>query len=295
MVAKADFKQLVEMAMQNTNYQQMRPVIEKELLHFDILFCLERAGILSSLTFQGGTALRLCHGASRFSEDLDFAGGSNFSLAEAQVIKQCVEDYIGRRYALDVSVKPPKKDKINAQKRDEVIVNRWQIRITTAEARPDLPKQMIRLEVANVEAYTREPKSLVRHYDCLPDGYDDFVLLVESLDEILADKLVAFVNCERYIRYRDIWDIRWLLRKGATFSVDLLSKKIHDYGALDYEASLRRKQVAVENIIRSHNFQSEMRRFLPKADFERTLSNSHYLTMLIHEIKLVLSNVEQAL
>ena len=54
----------------------MRPVIEKEILHYDILFCLDQAGLLKDLVFQGGTCLRLCYGANRFSEDLDFAGGN---------------------------------------------------------------------------------------------------------------------------------------------------------------------------------------------------------------------------
>lgn len=43
----------------------MRPVIEKELLHYDILFTLDKAGLLSALTFQGGTSLRLCYGLPR--------------------------------------------------------------------------------------------------------------------------------------------------------------------------------------------------------------------------------------
>ncbi|HET6629122.1 MAG TPA: nucleotidyl transferase AbiEii/AbiGii toxin family protein, partial [Woeseiaceae bacterium] len=46
-----------------------RPVVEKELLHYDILFALDTEGLLDPLTFQGGTSLRLCYGAQRFSED----------------------------------------------------------------------------------------------------------------------------------------------------------------------------------------------------------------------------------
>lgn len=63
---------LVERALQEGGRAHMRPVIEKELLHHDILFALDQAGLLEHLTFQGGTALRLCYGAQRFSEDLDF-------------------------------------------------------------------------------------------------------------------------------------------------------------------------------------------------------------------------------
>jgi len=69
---KADFNTMVDLAMTAPGRGHMRPVIEKELLHYDILFCLDKEGLLDQLTFQGGTSLRLCHGSPRFSEDLDF-------------------------------------------------------------------------------------------------------------------------------------------------------------------------------------------------------------------------------
>jgi len=53
-----DFNVLVELAMREKGYSHMRPVIEKELLHYDLLFVLDRQGLLDKLTFQGGTSLR---------------------------------------------------------------------------------------------------------------------------------------------------------------------------------------------------------------------------------------------
>jgi len=67
-----NFNQLVDRAMRIAGRAHMRPAIAKELLHYDILFCLDKEGLLDTLTFQEGTSLRLCYGASRFSEDLDF-------------------------------------------------------------------------------------------------------------------------------------------------------------------------------------------------------------------------------
>ncbi|WP_280176558.1 hypothetical protein [Paraeggerthella hongkongensis] len=43
----------------------MTPVIEKELLHYEILRAMEQGGLLASLTFQGGTRPRLCYVAPR--------------------------------------------------------------------------------------------------------------------------------------------------------------------------------------------------------------------------------------
>lgn len=56
--------------------------IEKELLHIDLLNSFIPQMQNTSLVFQGGTALRLCYGAPRYSEDLDFSVGSDFYQAE---------------------------------------------------------------------------------------------------------------------------------------------------------------------------------------------------------------------
>ena len=58
---------------------ELRPYADsviKELMHHHILRALNDVGLFWHLTFIGGTCLRLCHGCARFSEDLDFRGGS---------------------------------------------------------------------------------------------------------------------------------------------------------------------------------------------------------------------------
>jgi hypothetical protein len=68
---KMDFQSSVAKAMTTPGFSHMRPVVEKELLHYDLLFILDKENLLDNLTFQGGTSLRLCYGAPRLSEDLD--------------------------------------------------------------------------------------------------------------------------------------------------------------------------------------------------------------------------------
>ena len=195
----AVFHTLVERAMSINGRTNMRPVIEKELFHYDILFALDQENLLDQLTFQGGTALRLCYGGLRFSEDLDFTGGKNFANRQLVPIKNCLEKYLGDRYGLTVSVKEPKEFLENDI--DGVRVDKWQLSVTTSPERKDLPKQKIKIEVINVPSYSKEPRALLNNYDFLPDGYSDIIVMTESLDEIMADKLIAFVNCTRTIRY----------------------------------------------------------------------------------------------
>lgn len=72
------FDQLVDAAVQNQQeLATLRPVVEKELLHHDVLRELSGARLLAGLTFMGGTCLRACSDASRLSEDLDTSKPSN--------------------------------------------------------------------------------------------------------------------------------------------------------------------------------------------------------------------------
>ena len=74
------FDTIVNEALENQpDLSPLRIVVEKELLQHDILRILSENGLLTDLTFIGGTCLRTCYGSIRLSEDLDFTGGNNFS------------------------------------------------------------------------------------------------------------------------------------------------------------------------------------------------------------------------
>src|SRR5260221_11209879 len=47
----------------------------KEAIHLHLLSALSEAGVLQHVIFQGGTALRLCYGGERHSEDRHFVSG----------------------------------------------------------------------------------------------------------------------------------------------------------------------------------------------------------------------------
>ena len=80
MTKEGSIRKLVEIALEHhPELAGMEVIVEKELLHYELLHVLNRGGWLDGLTFQGGTALRLCYGGSRLSEDLDFSGGPEFS------------------------------------------------------------------------------------------------------------------------------------------------------------------------------------------------------------------------
>ena len=278
-MARAEFNALVEQAMAAGEYAHMRPVIEKELLHYDILHCLDRHRLLDPLVFQGGTCLRLIHGAPRFSEDLDFVGGTDFTPDDLQNLKACIEQDIGRRYGLEVIVKPPHALKEEPDNRD-VRVEKWQISVITARRRPDIPRQRIKLEVAAIPAWTREVQALRRNYDFLPDGFEDILVPTESLEEIMADKLVSLINCRRFVRYRDIWDLRWLAQQGAVPNRMLLQHKIEDYDVKQWPEWAEDMRRQLPEIICGKAFRGTLDRFIPVDVQARTLEREGFLEHL---------------
>ncbi len=290
-IDQENFAQLVNRAMTNGNVTHMRAVVEKELLHYDILFALEKGGCLDSLVFQGGTSLRLCHGANRFSEDLDFAGGKEFSSSILEKMKDCIEHYVGTRYGLEVTVKEPTQLREDP-KYSELKIDKWQIAVVTAPGHKDLPKQKIKVEVANIPAYTKEPLPLQLNYDFLPDGYSDTLILTETLDEIMADKLVSLPATQKYVRNRDIWDLTWLKQQGAMVQAELVQQKIADYKIEQFSQMLDQRIASIPDIIEGDGFSNEMKRFTPTDVFDRTLGQDkfkQYIKMtvvnLLQEVK----------
>lgn len=293
-IDQQNFSQLVNQAMQSSTVSHMRAVIEKELLHFDILFALDKNGWLDKLVFQGGTSLRLCYGGNRFSEDLDFAGGKEFNSTDLADIKACIEKYIGKRYGLEVTVKEP-KSLLEDPKYAELSIDKWQVAVVTSPERKELPKQKIKLEVANVPAYTKVPLPLQVNYDFLPDGYSDTLILTETLDEVMADKIISLPATTKYIRHRDIWDLAWLQQQGAQLNIDLVRNKISYYKLDEYGAMLERLMARLPALVSSNEFTDEMKRFLPTDVFERTLAQEKFKVYLGNTLLKLFRSVQSQL
>ena len=272
-----EFEQLVNRAMIHSNLAHMRDAVEKELLIYDILFCLDQSDLLNSIVFQGGTLLRLGHGGNRLSEDLDFVAGVNFSTSDLKDIKPCIEKFIARKYGLTANVNEPSETAVRDATHQKLKVNRWRISIATNPDRKDLPHQRLKLEIANVPAYTREVVALKKHYDFLPDGYSDTLIVAETLNEVMADKLISLPATAQYVRFRDIWDLCWLVRHGAIVDCELIAAKVSDYQVNDYGSLLNKTIEQLANHINGKPFIEEMRSLLPTDEFNRTLRRPKFI------------------
>ena len=267
----------------------MLPVIQKELLHYEILTAMEKHGFLDELVFQGGTSLRLCYGSKRLSEDLGFAGGLGFSLDSMTTLRSVIEAAISKRYNVQVIVKEPKLKVIEGANPNEasVKVERWQIQVVTMERRPDIPHQRIKLEVALVPSYTKNFRNLIRNYPELPASYENIVLPVETLDELLADKLLSLATAKA-IRYRDIWDLRWIsIFPLADFSnvSKLVAEKTSDYHITDFRERVNSLCAGLPTVVESQGFLFNMGRFIEPETFNETIMKPVFRTHLAEKVR----------
>ena len=175
-----------------------------------------------------------------------------------------------------MAVKEP-RDLHEDSRRAGLKVHKWQISVETAPARPDVARQRIKIEVANVPACTRESLPLRSNYDFLPSGYDRFLILAESRAEIMADKLIALPVALRRLRHRDIWDLAWLDRKNTVVNPEFVERKLADYQVSDYRRKSEAMAARLADIVHSQEFGFQMQRFFPADVYEQTLAKKEWL------------------
>ncbi|MDR2409537.1 MAG: nucleotidyl transferase AbiEii/AbiGii toxin family protein [Bacteroidales bacterium] len=262
------FEQTVEAVLANQQeYVVLRPALEKEILHQDILRALSKAGLLSKLTFIGGTCLRACYGSERLSEDLDFTGGFDFQKSDLENIGDILQMAIWQKYNLSVRVLEPVKEIGNTRT--------WKIKIITAPQRTDLPPQQINIDVCLLPSYERRPVMLKNYYG-LEAGTSGLIILAESLPEILADKIIAIALRSNRVKNRDLWDIHWLKSRNITLSEALLKQKLIDR-QIEFTDFYQRYTERLEQLrMQQKDFLAEMRRFLTPAAFNAELADKYW-------------------
>ncbi len=269
------FDELVNEAIRGrAELSSLRPVVEKELLHHDILRELSGAGLLTGLTFIGGTCLRACYGSPRLSEDLDFTGGSNFQRSDLAELGSILTDRLRTRYDLPVRVSEPVKTGGN--------VSTWKLVIETRPGQKHLPAQRIHLDICAIPSHDPHPMMLRTLYG-IDLGTSGLILQAQSREEILADKIVAVAFRENRLKNRDLWDIAWLARQGIELPAHLIPLKIGDHKreAAEFITLLEERLTALgtQPEIRAA-FMKEMRRFLPAAIVRDTLERDSYWAYL---------------
>jgi predicted nucleotidyltransferase component of viral defense system len=247
---------------------EMEQNLIKEAIHLHLLSALSDAGLLRHVVFQGGTALRLCYGGERYSEDLDFVCGKAGSYVNKIEFDRLIGDALEttkttfhRDFDIDpdrIALKQPAHPK--GIKNDSVSVVAWQI-IVPIGPTPRSPKSRVKIEFANVPSYESGP-NVAKATPGLVQ-IQDVILAAESANEILADKAVA-LTAREVLKYRDVWDVWYLVDKlKAQADRDIVTRKFADYGTSNVEAKAKRRREDLAKHSTAKSFLDEMKRFLP--------------------------------
>ncbi len=265
------FDTLVSEALKNQQaLSPLRIVVEKELLHHDILRILSDEGMLGQLTLMGGTCLRICYGSARLSEDLDFTGGSTFDRHSLVHMGKALIGCLKAKYGLVVEISDPV--------RDSGKVDTWKLKIQTRPAQRNVPIQRINIDICSIRSHRIVPMMLLNPYG-VDMGTSGLILQVESREEIFADKIIAFALRPNRIKNRDLWDLAWLRQRAVLFDVDLIPDKLvdHQCAVSDFldQLSSRTHSLKSDPSV-SSMFGQELARFLPKELAEKTVMQNTY-------------------
>lgn len=185
---------------------------------------MSKAGVLKQLTFIGGTCLRACYGSNRLSEDLDFTGGHDFTKENINTLATVLTKQLKTKYDLVVKVSEPVKESGN--------VDTWKLKVDTRPQQAHLPLQRIHINICAIPSYDRKPMLLRNHYG-VNMGTSGLIIIAESKEEILADRMVAFALRPNRIKNRDLWDIGRLKQQNIILPANLVWQKVADHKRSD--------------------------------------------------------------
>ena len=200
--------------------------ILREYLQHKILQIIFDSKYASHLVFLGGTCLRIVHGNTRFSEDLDF---DNLQLKEdlfeniALLIRKQLE-----QEGYSIEMKTVYRGAYHCYIRFPELLYREGLSGHPGE------KILIQLDA--------EPQ----HFDFIPEKYilnrfDVFTsVFITPLDILLAQKFYAIINRERN-KGRDFYDTVFILSKIDRPDYDYLKQKINIDNAKDLKEALLEK------------------------------------------------------
>jgi predicted nucleotidyltransferase component of viral defense system len=205
----------------------------KEIVQEITLLALARQNFFSNAAFYGGTALRLCHGLNRFSEDLDFTilnPDKKFSLEN---YLKGVESELST-YDLKVSVEQKKKTIESNIESAFLKANTIEILLAIEGwEKKKIPMNKndrisIKLEI-DTEPPTPSGETEIK-YATLPIPYSYKILTLPSL---FAGKLHS-VLCREYksgrVKGRDFYDFIWYLNSKAAIDFPYLKAKLIQSG-----------------------------------------------------------------
>lgn len=195
----------------------------RELLQHLVLASLSRAGLFKTAAFHGGTCLRILHGTSRFSEDLDFLlkqpdPGFSWGPYLERIVKDSLAD--GVRFDID-----------DRSARDRTVRKAL---LKTKDFGRDLirglpfsrhPAKKIRIKL-EVDTNPPQGSGFTTQYITFPLTA---AITTQDLPSAFATKSHALL-CRGYAKGRDWYDFIWFVSKNVSPRLDVLGHALCQQG-----------------------------------------------------------------
>ena len=185
--------------------------IIREYLQYKILEIIFETPYESKLAFLGGTCLRIVHGSSRFSEDLDF-DNFNLSMDEFNGITKTVKIEL-ERLGYEIEMRNVKKGAYHCYIRFPELL------YTEGLSNHKEEKILIQLDTESHEFDFKPDQPLLNKFDVFTQ------INTTPKDLLLAQKFYAVINRKRN-KGRDFFDIVFLLGQGQVPNYEYLHVKI---------------------------------------------------------------------
>ena len=232
--------------------------ILREYLQYKILDIIFRQKISSKLAFLGGTAIKICYGSARFSEDLDF---DNFGLTPEEFIELSatikteleLEGYI-------IEIRNVFKGAFHCYIKIPRILQANDLAVDVEE------KILIQIDTVPHD-FTYEPQNyLLQKFDVFRN------IKITPVDIILSMKVAAIFGRKR-MKGRDFYDLVYLLGLGD-FNYEYLSFKL---GIKNKEHLKNKLLESIVDLDMSIMAKDVLPFLLKKDDQERVLSFREYI------------------
>jgi len=237
----------------------------QELMQQLVLVSLSRAGMFAEAVFHGGTCLRIVHGMSRFSEDLDFLlkrpdPGFRWRRYLEAVGRDCalqgIELELQDKSAADVAVQ---KAFLKTDSVGKVLL------LALPFERPNPRKIRIKLEID-----TNPPAG-----SAFQTSYVTFpgiaAITTQTLSSGFGTKAHALL-CRRYVKGRDWYDFVWYTSRRVKPDLDLLQNALFQQGPWAGQPLTMTPAWLIENLgalIREVDWgqaRMDLQRFLPTTE-----------------------------
>lgn len=195
------FDQIVEFAAQDRVPVIKKRGIIREFLHSKFLTLLYAHPKASSLSFVGGTALRLLHGLDRFSEDLDFDNLGLKGLQVRSLIERIASSMRNEGITVEQTTKLTPRRSYHELRFPNLL---FDLKITTNPRE----KLMIKIDESREWIGQKPDVVLFSKYGMIER------IVTNSLNQIMVQKLAAYVG-RTPTQPRDLYDLVWLYARGA--------------------------------------------------------------------------------